>query len=190
MWIHYIKAGLVNLVGASCKRHGELKLCGTIKIILPCSVSSVWLLRHMQELTVSLFIQFPGNKSVCLVSFRSPPWINPPFKCVHCMSERVKLLGSVSWTLESYMEGGYQMWLIVTHDKTMCAAKKCNQAPKFIQMHQSWSLTPTHKAQSHIHHQSQTAIKSLLLTVKRSVNVMAIFLFFARSRKGGEHQDS
>lgn len=44
MRINYIKAGLVNLAGESCKRHWELKLCGTMRIILPLSVCLVQLL--------------------------------------------------------------------------------------------------------------------------------------------------
>ena len=61
MGMNYIKAGLVNLAGASCKRHWELKLCDTMRIILPCSVCLVQLLRHMQDLSLSLSLFFSAT---------------------------------------------------------------------------------------------------------------------------------
>lgn len=106
MGINYIKAGLVNLVGASCKRHRELKLCGTMKIILPC----VWLVQLLDTHKTScyLFSHFPVNKSICLVSFRWPSWINPTaliFQCVHCIfrsgsCESVVVSWALGWQIQ------------------------------------------------------------------------------------------
>lgn len=53
MGMNYIEAGLVNLAGASCKRLRELKLCGTMRIILPCSGSFCPAFRHMQDIFFS-----------------------------------------------------------------------------------------------------------------------------------------
>lgn len=126
--INYIKAGLVNLAGASCRKGTEssnslaqwrsffLVLCLCVWSSFqtdarPCSPSS---------------FHFHVNKSVWLFSFGSPPWIDPTFKCVHCVFRGGKPLGSGesavgSWAMAGQIwEEWYQIWLIVTHYKTMC----------------------------------------------------------------------
>ena len=128
MRINYIKAGLVNLAGASCRKGTEssnsvaqwrsffLVLCLCVWSSFqtdarPCSPSS---------------FHFHVNKSVWLFSFGSPPWIDPTFKCVHCVFRGGKPLGSGESAVGSWAMGGqlweecYQIWLIVTHYKTMC----------------------------------------------------------------------
>ena len=76
MGINYIKAGLVNLAGASCRRHWELKLWhnedhSSLHYVCVQIWSGNW--THARRLPLCLFSHFPVNK--CLVSSRWPVWI-------------------------------------------------------------------------------------------------------------------
>ncbi len=203
MWINDIKAGLVNLAGASSKRHWELKVCGTMRIILPCSVCLVQFLDPRKNL-LSLFFHFLVNKSVCLVSLKWPAWIKPSNASTACLG-----VGSGESVVDSWGTGKTNLGGRVsdlTHSYTLSnnvccwemqpSTKVHTNAPLFI------SLTTTHKAQTHIHNQPQTAIKSLLSYCKKICkcdghyltfpNTSSPYVFFLScwTQEEGEQQDS
>lgn len=145
MGINAIKAGRVNLVGISYKRHRGLSQRRWSFLVLCVFCPGPG---DMQNLSVS-FSHFPVNKSVCLGSVRRSAWKRNPvvfsFQCTHCIFVRGKLLCSGKCVVDTL---GWQMWVTVTH-KTMCAGEKSNEAPWFTKMH-SRSLAPPGTKQTHL----------------------------------------